>query len=297
MNKKIKIGIFGLGAIGSAMAALLTSEPHCKPYYYHRNPKSAIQIIQVDKSLEIPIVLQGRGEKPIALDWLIICLKEYHFPAASKQLQALIGPSTKVAVIRNGLRLKKPLLKFTSPEKILAVMIDCPVQAEGDGYYRMFYPPILTLKRGLLADDFSTLFASSSVCIQQVEDFLTATWSKLLESAALGAVLCLSGETCWILKDEKLRELYEDLLREGLAVARADGADLREELLAELLVKMERYPPEKGSSMLSDRRAGRPIEIGAKSGIIVALGKEYHIKTPLHELVCTLLKYTNQQQN
>ena len=45
--------------------------------------------------------------------------------------------------------------------------------------------------------------------------------------------------------------------------------------------------------MLTDRKLGRPIELGAKNGAIVSVGKKYNIETPLNELVVTLLSKTN----
>ena len=49
--------------------------------------------------------------------------------------------------------------------------------------------------------------------------------------------------------------------------------------------------------MLSDRIHGNPIELGAKSGAIVQIGKKYQIPTPLNEMVCILLKHTNSQRS
>ena len=47
--------------------------------------------------------------------------------------------------------------------------------------------------------------------------------------------------------------------------------------------------------MLTDRLIGRPIELGAKNGIISKKGKEYNIPTPLNDWVCLMLKFTNRK--
>jgi ketopantoate reductase len=60
-----------------------------------------------------------------------------------------------------------------------------------------------------------------------------------------------------------------------------------------MLEKIKIYPKEKGTSMLTDRTLGKPIELGAKNGAIGKVGKKYNLETPLHDLVCTLLGRTN----
>jgi 2-dehydropantoate 2-reductase len=109
----------------------------------------------------------------------------------------------------------------------------------------------------------------------------------------LGAITCLTGETCWIFKDEKLKNLYQTLLEEGIQVAKAAGAVIPFDFVNAMLEKLQAYSKEKGSSMLTDRKLGRPIELGAKNGAIVSVGKKYNIETPLNELVVTLLSKTN----
>lgn len=48
--------------------------------------------------------------------------------------------------------------------------------------------------------------------------------------------------------------------------------------------------------MLTDRLMGNPFELEAKNGIISELGKQFGIKTPLHDLVMHLLTHTNQSK-
>jgi ketopantoate reductase len=60
-----------------------------------------------------------------------------------------------------------------------------------------------------------------------------------------------------------------------------------------MLEKIKIYPKEKGTSMLTDRKLGKPIELGAKNGAIGKVGKKYNLEPPLHDLVCILLGRTN----
>jgi 2-dehydropantoate 2-reductase len=50
------------------------------------------------------------------------------------------------------------------------------------------------------------------------------------------------------------------------------------------------YPPEAGTSMYFDCLAGRPLEIEALNGAVVAAGLRHGLATPLNTAMLTLLK-------
>ncbi len=291
--RKTYIGILGIGAIGSVIASLLHKTASNKFFYYNRSSKNSIKIKSENNTFTIPIHVETSIVGSPDLDWLIICLKEHQYIDATIWFQKLINSKTKVVVIRNGVKLKEPLLKFTSEQNILECIIDCPVQPIENGFYQQLKKPIITLPNNILATSFQKLLNTNQCEIKITSDFKTENWRKLCESAALGAILCLSGETCWIFKDEKLRTLYSNILKEGIEVAKADGAKIENTFINDMLSKLDNYSDTKGSSMLTDRLNGKPIELSAKNGIISKLAKQYNIETPINDLITLLLTYTN----
>ena len=292
--KKIKVGILGIGAIGSVIVSGLFRNKNLELQYFNRSKKEEVKIQNHDTFYHLAVPSQQDIYIPIKLDWLIICLKENHFADAESLIQKLISRKTKVAVIRNGIDLKKPLLPYAAENRILECMINSPTQLDPSGVYQMMGNPIIMSASGELSEAFQNLFESPDFTFLHVGDFKTENWKKLIESAALGALTCLTGETCWIFEDEKIMDLYGKLLKEGAEVAKADGAIISEDFVNVLLEKVKRYPKEKGSSMLTDRKLGRPIELNAKNGAISKVGKFHKIETPLNDLVCMLLEKTNK---
>lgn len=296
LNKKQSIGLFGIGAIGSLMAnELHSNDSNNELFYFNRSPKSIIRHKRGKKNTEIPIKLGLAKENSIALDWLLVCIKEHHFSAAATSLSYLINSNTKVVVIRNGLNLKDPYLAFTEESKILETVIDCSVQCSQDGFFQSYSPPIISVPPGALSEDFKTLFQHSETVIQSVNDFKTISWKKLCESSALGAVLCLTGESSKVFQANKYQQLYLDILAEGIKVAEADGAIFETDFRQKSLKKVLAYPPEKGTSMLSDKLMGRPIEWGAKNAAICAVGLDYSIPTPINKRIVRHLQNENKK--
>ncbi|MBL4649291.1 MAG: hypothetical protein JKY03_06125 [Aureispira sp.] len=289
----MKIGILGLGAIGSVLAAHLKKKEGVKFYYYNRSPRKAIELQYEEDVIYQSITCQTKLEKKIGLDWLIICLKEHQYTNIEIWLSKLTTPLTKVVVLRNGINLKKSIDNYCQDNPILEAIIDCPTQALGVGRYQQLKRAKITVSDSDLGLEFATLFETKGLVVQPCSDFKTESWKKVCESASLGAILCLSGTTCWIFKDPKIRQIYLELLNESILVARADGAQISALFKPQMLEKIDQYPMSKSSSMLSDRLSGQRIELGAKNGIISNLSKVYKIATPLNDWACTLLKYTN----
>lgn len=287
-----KIGILGLGAIGSVISRILVVHPENEVFYYTRTPKSKIKIQFQDKKIEIPIEIEK--ERSEELDWLLICLKEYHFDAANDKLEKLIGANTKVVVIRNGIELKEPITPFTTKENILECMIDCPTQPIEDNYYLQFRKPILKVEQSELATRFMQLFAKNDAQIIEVLDYKTENWKKLIESSALGSILCLTGRTCSVFENSEVIDLYKDLLREGIEVAKSDGVIIENSFESEMMEKIATYSKTKGSSMLSDRLTGNIIEVNAKNGAIEKIAIQNKIATPINDTICKLLRQINQ---
>jgi 2-dehydropantoate 2-reductase len=295
VTKKDQIGILGIGAIGSVIASLLHKTTSSQLFYYNRTAKNNIKIKSENNTLNAPIHIETSIADSPDLDWLIICLKEHQYVKATHWFEKLISPKTKIAIIRNGINLKEPLLNFTSEENIVECIIDCSVQPIENGFYQQLKKPVITIPANTLATSFQKLLNTNQCEIKITLDFKTESWKKLCESASLGSILCLSGETCWIFEDEKLRALYLNILKEAMQVAIADGAKIESKFADNLLTKLSNYSKTKGSSMLTDRLKGNSIELGAKNGIISKLAKQYNIKTPISDLITILLTHTNKK--
>ncbi|MGH6717096.1 MAG: ketopantoate reductase C-terminal domain-containing protein, partial [Bradyrhizobium sp.] len=56
------------------------------------------------------------------------------------------------------------------------------------------------------------------------------------------------------------------------------------------LARLLAIPPDAGSSMYFDRLAGRPLEIEALTGAVVAAGERRKVATPLLRMLLTLAR-------
>lgn len=286
---QIKIGIVGLGAIGSVISKSLHSNEYVELFYYTRSPKTEIKIKHGSSIISIPIKCESLITPEKKLDWVIICLKAHQFQSAQQLLKSLIGDETKVVVIRNGINLVEDVTPFTRREMILPCIIDCPVQKEGEEYFHQLNHPLITTVKNDLSTDFKQLFPEEHLTVTWSNDFKTDLWKKLIESASIGAIQCFTGQTCIIFRKEKILNQYRDLVRESITVAKAAGAKIGFDFEEHLVSKVLSYPPYKGSSMLTDKLSGNEIELDAKNGAISKTGIVHGIPTPLNDFICKFL--------
>ncbi len=267
---KQNIAIFGLGCIGSVLAKQLHTNTAFNTLYFNRSDKDKIRILYNKQPVSFPIQLTK--EKDIILDWLIVCLKEYHYTDAISQIKTLVSPNTKVAVFRNGLDLASHFLPFTPAENILETIIDAPTQKNNTGEYIQLALPKITLPVTPLANTFIPLFKDSEVQFIKTNSLKKDQWEKLIESSSLGSIQCLYRKPCSVFEDKTILSEYLELINEAIAVAQSDGVIVQENFSNTLLEKLTTYPPSKGSSMLSDILAGKQVELDAKIGAVLKVG-------------------------
>jgi 2-dehydropantoate 2-reductase len=106
----------------------------------------------------------------------------------------------------------------------------------------------------------------------------------------VGVLPTLTLKPAGVVRGEKMGEVARQLLRECVAVGRAEGAKLKDELVETVLEKCRSMPVDAVNSMHADRMAGRPMEIDARNGAIVRLGRKHGIATPCNGMAVALLE-------
>jgi 2-dehydropantoate 2-reductase len=133
------------------------------------------------------------------------------------------------------------------------------------------------------------LFAGAEVDAAAVDDWTTVAWKKLCHNA-VGALPALLLKPAGVLREEAIGEVALQMLRECIAVGRAEGAELPDSLAEEVLIACRRSNPDSINSLHADRLAGRPMETSARNGAILRKGRAHGIATPANAMAVALLE-------
>jgi 2-dehydropantoate 2-reductase len=109
-----------------------------------------------------------------------------------------------------------------------------------------------------------------------------------LTNAVVG-LMALTGRRSGMFGRGEIAELSRRYVAEGLAVARAEGADLGDDVIEGIPAMIARTPEDMGASILADRQAGRPLEWDVLNGVILRKARRHGLPAPVSEVVLPLL--------
>jgi 2-dehydropantoate 2-reductase len=223
------------------------------------------------------------------VDWVLVATKAYDVVGTAKWLERLCSKGAPVAVLQNGVEHRERFASYLAMEKILPVMVDCPAERQSPDRVRQRGLMHLKVPDCAIGRDFVELFAGTPTDASVVADFLSVVWRKLCFNSA-GVLSALLLEPAGVVRGDALGEVALQIIRECAAVARAEGAQLEENVADVVLAAQRAAPADSINSMLADRQAGRPVEIDARNGVIVRLGMKHGIATPANSMAVALME-------
>ena len=144
------------------------------------------------------------------------------------------------------------------------------------------------LPEGHGAKKIADLLRGTGVTVELDPDFTTAAWRKLLVNA-LADLMVLTGRRSGMFRRDDVAALSRRYLAECLAVARAEGASLGDEVIDDISDMFAKAPEDMTTSMLTDREAHRRLEWDIRNGVISRKGARHGLATPISDGLVTLL--------
>lgn len=284
-----RIAIVGVGAIGGALAALLHSTREHDLTLCSRRPIEVLTVRTPEGTVEIRTRNWTEPAAAEAVDWVVVATKAYDSDAAAAWFLALCGAGAPVAIVQNGVEHRERFARHMSQDRLLPVIIDCPVERTGDGTVVVRGSTLMKGADDPLARAYAALFRGSTGRVDLVPDFTTAAWWKLCMNS-VGALSALALKPTGVLWNEPMSSVALAMAAECAAVGRAEGARLDATIAQEVMDHVRRHPADAVNSMLADRLAGRRMEIDARNGAIVRKGARHGIPAPLNRMAVALLE-------
>ncbi len=290
------IAVVGLGSIGGIVAASLRAAGRHDVIACVRRPIDHLTLERPGGAVEVAIRSLTGPATAAPVDWVLLCTKVHHTASVVPWLAKLCNPRTRVAVLQNGISHAERLAPYVNGATVVPVIV----------YYNgeRLAPDRVRFRRAgdndlVVRDDangraFAELLDGTQMRILFGDDFHTLAWRKLLINSVGNPLTALTQQRQAVLRRADVKELGLAILAEAVAVARADGAQLAGDEPAQVMAKLMTYPPDAGTSMYFDRLAGRPLEIEAITGAIVAAAERHQIATPFNRALLTLLRAVSE---
>jgi 2-dehydropantoate 2-reductase len=284
-----RIALVGPGAIGSTVAALL----HAAGHQVTLCGRTARESIEVRPDDGRPIVVPGPvltdpmdiGE---SVDVVLVAVKDTQNEQAGAWLARLCEEHTVVCALQNGVEQVERVGRFCPSSTVVPAAIWISAEPEPEGWIRLRTGVRLVLPVCDAAQVLADLFGDADISVELDPDFISATWRKLLVNTVVG-LMVLTGRRMGMFHRDDVAELARRYLAECLSVARADGANLGDEVINEIMGLFSQSPVDITTSMLTDREAHRPLEWDIRNGVISRKAATHGIATPISDVVVPLL--------
>lgn len=292
---RLSIAVVGLGSIGGAAAGSLAAAGRHNIVACTRRPVARFTLERAEGTVELPLRALTDPTQAKPVDWVLLCTKTHQTAGAAPWLAQLCSPATRIAVLQNGIDHVARAAPLARGATIVPVLVYYNGERLGGDRVRLRHAGSYD---AVVADDapgraFVELFEGTPLRIIRSGDFSTLAWRKLLINAVANPITALTLQRQAVLRRSDVQELCRAILNEAVAAARAEGVTLAEDEVDRTIATLHNFSGELGTSMYFDRLAGRPLEVEALTGAIVAAGGRHGIAMPLNRALLTLLRAIN----
>jgi 2-dehydropantoate 2-reductase len=297
----MKICVVGCGAIGSLFAAHLARVEGVEVHAYDVAAAHVDAIncngLRISGAADFTARLHAttRAQEIPRCDFGIVATKSTHTRVAIEQTAQLFDEKSAVCSVQNGVgneeiiaeHVKYVIRGTTFPAGHVIEPGHVGYDIAGNTWIGPFEPTGTPMQR---VNELADALNRAGLKTIALEDARGAQWSKLIFNASTNPVGALTnlhhGAATFF---EPTCELFDALIDEGIAVARALGITLHDD--PKKMVRFAANAPGKHkASMLQDVLAKRPTEVDFMNGAIVRMGEQAGVPTPLNRALWALVK-------
>jgi 2-dehydropantoate 2-reductase len=297
----MKICVVGCGAVGSLFAAHLAKQGEAEVWAYDvwKEHTDAIRKhgLRLSGAADFTAQVHATSD-PKELprcDYGIVATKAIHTRGAIAQVAHIFDAGSAVCSVQNGVgneELIAEYVKFvirgtTFPAGHPIAPGHIGYDIKGDTWIGPFEPTHTPMSK---VEELAGLITRSGMNTIALNDARGAQWTKLIFNAStnpVGALTLLHHGAAT--RFAPTGQLFNDLIAEGEAVAKALGIELHGDPRA-LVQKGASAPGKHRASMLQDVLAKRQTEVDFMNGAIVQWGEKAGVPTPLNKALWELIK-------
>jgi 2-dehydropantoate 2-reductase len=298
----MKIAIVGAGALGLYYGALL-QKSGVEAHFLLRRDYEAIsshglQVFSSNGDFRLDRVNAWRAPEEIgAVDLVLVGLKTFANDRYAELITPLVGETTRILTLQNGLGNEEALAALFGPERILGgVAFLCANRGEPGIVHHLGAGRIVLGEfsshdpAGL--GEVAELFRNAGIDCKTTADLKRARWEKLVWNIPFNGLCALLQQPVdRLLAVAATRRLVRELMLEVIRAGNGQGLqsaipETFADSMLEFTDKMGVYKP----SMQIDREEGRELETGAIFRMPLKLGAEQGVAMPRVEMLATLLE-------
>lgn len=239
-------------------------------------------------------VVSATAELQERFELVLIAVKWPELEAACDPLPNLLRYDGVVVPLLNGLTSEDVVARYVGAQRTVAGVAYMsggllePGSIYVHGNARLSLAPYRPGQDGEV-ERIAALFSHAGVPVQQSPDYRAMLWQKMVWNAPFNGICALTQKNAGACA-EQLTELVKRAMLEVIAVARAEGVALPDQLADVMLRVTREESPLTEPSMLQDVKKGRPTEVEVLQGEVVRRAAALGIDVPVLATVADLIR-------
>ena len=295
----MRIAIMGAGGVGGCLGGLLGKAGNdvwliVRGEHLEAIRANGLKLVRPNTEFVVQVNATDNPAEVGPVDLVLFTVKTYQNRHVITTLKPLMGHETSVITLQNGVESHEQLGAVLGPSNILPGAYWASSHILSPGVIGEDVPAQISFGEiddtdSLRSPDIRKVFRDAGIETEISLDPLQVLWEKFIVLSALaGITSAAQTRPKELLKYPDARTMFCNAMEESLAVGLAKGINLPDNLVQNSLKYIESLPDFQ-NSMHGDYEAGRATELEALSGAVIRLGKQIGVKTPVHELLYSVL--------
>jgi len=301
----MRVAVMGTGAVGGYFGARLAASGVSVTFIARGEhlkvmQRNGLRIKSIQEDLEVHGDFVSSSDPVAPVDLVLLAVKSQDTEEAAKSLTPLMGETTAILSLQNGVDNTDRISRLWGTDRSLAgvayvsARISAPGVIEHSGGGRI---ALGSLHTGGDQDNIRTvrsILAQAKISCDISPDIRAVLWQKLAWNAPFCALSCLLHMTVGdIVASASLQSLVKACIDEVREAARCRGVDLPPSTAQDVLdfsTTLRHVKP----SMLQDLEAGKPLEHEALNGMVVKVLQQAGKRAPINEILYSALTRIDQ---
>lgn len=298
----MRIGVVGAGGVGGYYGGRLARAGSDVGFVARGEHLAAIRehglrVRAHDGEFSVRVEASADPAEIGACDAVLFCVKSYDTQEAADLLPPLVKPTTAVLSLQNGIDNEEKIAERIGPGHvlggvsfILTHVAEPGVIEQTGNVQRVVFGELDGARseraKALLAD-----LQRAGVDTELSADIRTVLWDKYAYLCALAGLTAATRLPIdELLRVRETRDLFRQMMREVVEVARAEGIPLTDDLVDQKTAFSEQLAPGSFSSLHHDLTTGRRLELDALHGELTRRAARHRISVPVSETIYALLR-------
>ncbi|MBW2560315.1 MAG: ketopantoate reductase family protein [Deltaproteobacteria bacterium] len=304
MREIRKVAVLGAGAMGAYFASRFFDTAGFSTVLIAEGDRlerlRAEGLVVNGKPYAIPAIHPDEAASPV--DLIIVALKHHHLEEAVHGLEKLVGDSTTIISVMNGLESEEYIGSIYGMDKMLyaiSVAIDALRQGNritytkpGKHYFGEARNTRHLSQRVLRVQE---AFERAGIVHETPEDMIRMMWWKFMVNVGMNQASAVMRAPYGVFQTSpEAQRLMEVLMQEVIALTDVMDVNLTNRDIEEWYSFLNILSPQGKTSMLQDIEAGRKTEVEIFGGKVVDLGKTHGVATPVNQTLLQIIRVLEQ---